>query len=112
MTLLDDTIHQPDLLLLARVVARRRAQRGRGHIDISELKRDQVAELWEFARFETDRAHRNIDHLRSGSSHLKGPTARHLTKRYKLEARFYEFLAGQLETIIPPEELIELLDET
>jgi hypothetical protein len=89
-----------------------RVKGGKGYIDTSALKRDQVAELWEFARFEADRAHRNIDHLRSGSSHLKGPTAGHLTKRYKLEARFYEFLAGQLETLIPPEELIELVDET
>ena len=60
-------------------------------------------DLWEFSRFEADRALRNIDHLQSGLSHLKGPTADYLAERHRLEARFYTFLAGQLEPLVTPE---------
>jgi hypothetical protein len=84
----------------------RRARRGHGYIDTRSLKKDELAELWEFARFEADRAHRNIDHLTSGLSHLKGPTAEYLAQGHRLEARFYNFLAEQLETIIPSESLV------
>jgi hypothetical protein len=83
----------------------RRARRGHGYIDTRSLKKIELAELWEFARFEADRAHRNIDHLTSGLSHLKGPTADYLTQGHRLEARFYSFLAEQLETILPQEAL-------
>jgi hypothetical protein len=84
----------------------RRARRGNGYIDTSSLKKNDLVELWEFARFEADRAHRNIDHLTSGLSHLKGPTADYLAGGHKLEARFYSFLADQLEHIIPEEALV------
>lgn len=83
----------------------RRARWGRGHIDTSALKKGELAELWAFARFEADRAQRNIDHLTSGLSHLKGPTADYLTGGHKLEARFYNFLADQLEQIVPEDSL-------
>ena len=85
----------------------RRARRGNGYIDTSSLKKNDLVGLWEFARFEADRAHRNIDHLTAGLSHLKGPTAVYLAGGHKLEARFYSFLAGQLEHIIPEEALAE-----
>jgi len=81
----------------------RRARRGRGYIDLKSLKKEDLVEMWEFARFEADRAHRNIDHLTSGLSHLKGPTAGYLAAGHRLEARFYSFLAGRLETILPAE---------
>lgn len=84
----------------------RRARRGDGYIDTGPLKKKELVQLWEFARFEADRAHRNIDHLTSGLSHIKGPAADYLAGGHKLEARFYNFLAGQLETIIPPEALV------
>jgi hypothetical protein len=84
----------------------RRARRGNGYIDTSSLKKNDLVELWEFARFEADRAYRNIDHLTSGLSHLKGPTADYLAGGHKLEARFYSFLADQLEHIIPEEALV------
>jgi hypothetical protein len=83
----------------------RRARRGHGYIDTKSLQRNELVELWEFAAFEADRAHRNIDHLTGGLSHLKGATASYLVKGHRLEARFYTFLVGQLETIIPPEVL-------
>jgi hypothetical protein len=84
----------------------RRARRGNGYIDTASLKKNDVVELWEFARFEADRAHRNIDHLAAGLSHLKGPTAAYLAGGHQLEARFYSFLADQLEHIIPEEALV------
>lgn len=80
-----------------------RARRDRGYIDTSSLKKEELFDLWEFSNFEADRAHRNIDHLFSGSSHLKGPTAEYLAERHKLNARFYTFLARQLEPMITPE---------
>jgi len=79
----------------------RQARRGGGAIDTAGLKKKDVAALWQFARFEADRAHRNIDHLTAGLSHLKGPTAAYLTAGHKLEARFYTFLADQLESLAP-----------
>ncbi len=85
----------------------RRARRGNGYIDTSSLQKKELVQLWEFARFEGDRAHRNIDHLTTGLSHLKGPTADYLAGGHKLEARFYNFLADQLETIIPKDMLVK-----
>ena len=77
------------------------ARRGRGYLDTKALNKAELTDLWDFARFEADRAMRNIDHLQSGLSHLKGPTAAYLTGRHRLEARFYRFVAGQVETMIP-----------
>ncbi|MEW5956875.1 MAG: hypothetical protein AB1801_04060 [Chloroflexota bacterium] len=84
----------------------RRARRGQGYLDARSLKKKELVELWAFARFEADRTHRNIDHLTAGLSHLKGPTADYLVAGHRLEARFYTFLAEQLETIIPQEVLV------
>ena len=42
-------------------------------------------------------------HLHSGGSHLKGPTADYLTERHKLAARFYTFVAHQLEPLLTEE---------
>ncbi|MCB0190377.1 MAG: hypothetical protein KDJ65_00385 [Anaerolineae bacterium] len=81
------------------------ARRGRGYLDTTALNKAELVDLWDFARFEADRAMRNIDHLQSGLSHLKGPTAEYLTGRHQLEARFYSFVAGQVETMIPPEKI-------
>jgi hypothetical protein len=75
------------------------AQRGRGYLDTGTLNKAALADLWDFARFEADRAMRNIDHLQSGWSHLKGPTAEYLTERHRLEARFYTFMARQMEAM-------------
>ena len=81
------------------------ARRGRGYLDTKVLNKAELVDLWDFARFEADRAMRNIDHLQSGLSHLKGPTAEYLTQRHRLEARFYSFVAGQVETMIPSEKI-------
>jgi hypothetical protein len=76
------------------------AQRGRGYLDTGMLNKAALADLWDFTRFEADRAMRNIDHLQSGWSHLKGPTAEYLTERHRLEARFYTFMARQMEAMM------------
>lgn len=84
------------------------ARRGRGYLDMSGLKREQLVELWRFARFEADRAQRNIDHLAvpgnpvrpAGGMETGSPTADYLSAGHKLEARFYTFLAGQIETLV------------
>lgn len=89
------------------------ARRGRGYLDMSGLKREQLVELWRFARFEADRAQRNIDHLAvpgnpvrpAGSQETGSPTADYLTAGHKLEARFYTFLAGQIEIMVPASHL-------
>lgn len=78
-------------------------RRDGGKIDTAPLKNSELVDLWEFAHFEADRAHRNLDHLFGGSSHLKGPTAKYLAKQHKLSARFFSFLAGQLDPLITPE---------
>lgn len=80
-----------------------RARREEGTIETSSLTKEALFDLWEFSNFEADRAHRNIDHLFSGGSHLRGPTAEYLAERHKLDARFYTFLARQLEPMITPE---------
>jgi hypothetical protein len=80
-----------------------KARRGAGYLDTSTLRSNDLVDLWEFAKFEADRAQRNIDHLRSGISHLKGPTADYLAVGHQLEARFYTLLAGQLEPLISTE---------
>lgn len=89
------------------------ARRGQGYLDISGLKSGQLVELWRFARFEADRAQRNIDHLATpgnparpaGSKETGSPTADYLTAGHKLEARFYTFLAGQIEPMVPAHRL-------
>lgn len=91
----------------------RGAWRGRGYLDISGLKSRQVVELWRFARFEADRAQRNIDHLAipghsvrpAGGPAGENPTAGYLSAGHKLEARFYTFLADQIEPMIPASRL-------
>jgi hypothetical protein len=85
------------------------ARRSQGNLDLTGLKSDQLVELWRFARFEADRAHRNIDHLAVpgnpvrpiGAKEADSPTADYLTAGHKLEARFYTFLAGEIETMVP-----------
>jgi hypothetical protein len=77
-----------------------RARRGKGYLDTSSLKGKRLRELGEFARFEADRALRNIDHLQAGLSHLRGATADYMTDKHRLEARFYTFLAEQVEAVI------------
>jgi hypothetical protein len=89
------------------------ARRGRGYLDMSGLKREQLVELWRFARFEANRAQRNMDHLAvpgnpvrpAGGKETGSPTADYLTAGHKLEARFYTFLAGQIETMVPASHL-------
>ena len=85
------------------VAALDEARPGRGALDTGPLRNNELVDLWEFSRFEADRAMRNIDHLTSGLSHLKGPTADYLVGRHMLEARFYSFLADQLEPLLTPE---------
>lgn len=79
------------------------ARRNGGKLDTAALDEAELLDLWEFSRFESDRALRNIDHLLSGWSHLKGETADYLGGQLRLEARFYSYLAQQLEPRITPE---------
>jgi hypothetical protein len=79
------------------------ARRNGGKLDTAALDEAELLDLWEFSRFEADRALRNVDHLLSGWSHLKGETADYLGGQLRLEARFYSYLAQQLEPRITPE---------
>lgn len=81
------------------------ARRGRGYLDTSRLARKELIDLWEFSRFETDRAHRNIDHLSIPGGSIQGETAEYLSGGHKLEARFFEFIANHVETMVPTNEL-------
>jgi hypothetical protein len=85
------------------VAALDQARPGRGALDTGPLRNNELVDLWEFASFEADRAMRNIDHLTSGLSHLQGPTAEYLAGGHMLGARFYSFLADQLEPMLTPE---------
>lgn len=78
-------------------------QSGVGRIDTSSLSNNALVDLYEFSRFEADRVGRNIDHLKQGLSHLKGPTADYLTGKHRQEVRFYNHLAACLEPMITPE---------
>lgn len=89
------------------------ARRGRGYLDVGGLNTEQQVELWRFARFEADRALRNIDHLATPGNPVRpvggpageSPTADYLSAGHKLEARFYTYLANQLEKIVPASRL-------
>jgi len=83
------------------------ARRGRGWLDLSSLKKDRLIDLWEFCRFETARAHRNIDHLNVPGGGIAGPTADYLIGNYKLEARFFSHIAAHIERLAP----VEMLDD-
>jgi hypothetical protein len=86
--------------------ARRAQNRGKqGYLDFSSLERDELVELWEFLRFEADRALRNIDHLQIPGSGIGGAAADYLVQNHKLEARFFTYLANQIETIFPAENI-------
>ena len=84
-----------------------RARRGNGYIDTTCLKKRELGELWAFLKYETERAVRNIDYLNGPESPIKNPTSDYLVGKQKLEARFYNFLAEQIETMAPVEELFE-----
>jgi hypothetical protein len=81
------------------------ARRGRGVLDISALKLPGLVDLWDFSRYEAERALRNVEYLRLPGGPISGPTSDYLIGNHKLLARFYSHLATQLETRIPPEEL-------
>lgn len=81
------------------------ARRGSGRLDTSSLSKRELIELWEFCRFEADRANRNIDHLGLPGGPIGGPAAEYLIGNHKLEARFFNHVAGQIETMVPAGEL-------
>ncbi|MFC1975326.1 hypothetical protein ACFLXQ_02885 [Chloroflexota bacterium] len=81
------------------------ARRGDGVIDLASLKRGELVDLWEFLRFEADRALRNIDHLQTPGGPIRGETADYLAQNHKLEARFFTHLANQIETLFPAENI-------
>lgn len=78
-------------------------RRGVGYIDTSSLADEALVDLHEFSRFETDRLARQIDHLAQSLSHIKGPTADYIIGKHRVEARFYNHLASQLEPLITTE---------
>ncbi len=84
-----------------------KARRGDGYIDTTALKKQDLAELWAFLKYETERAVRNVDYLSGPLSPIEAPTSDYLVKKQKLEARFYNFLAEQIETMVPVEKLFE-----
>jgi hypothetical protein len=93
---------------LTNQVSKARRARGRGkqgYLDLSSLKRGELVELWEFLRFEADRALRNVDHLQTPGSGIGGAAADYLAHNHKLEARFYTHLANQIEAIFPAENI-------
>jgi len=77
--------------------------RGVGYIDTSSLSNEDLVDLYEFSRFETDRLARQTDHLAQDLSHVKGPTADYIIGKHRVEARFYHHLASQLEPLITTE---------
>jgi hypothetical protein len=81
------------------------ARRGRGYLDLSSLSKRQLVELWEFARFEQERANRNIDHLTTPLGPIQGPSAEYLIEKHKLEVRFFNHIAAHMERLVPAEEL-------
>ena len=81
------------------------ARRGQGYLDLSSLDKHRLLDLWEFCRFETDRANRNIDHLNVPGGGISGPTADYLINNHKLEARFFSHIAANIERIVPSEDL-------
>lgn len=81
------------------------ARRGSGCLDTSSLSKPELIELWEFCRFEADRASRNIDHLGVPGGPIGGPAAEYLIGNHKLEARFFNHVAGQIEAMAPVQEL-------
>jgi hypothetical protein len=81
------------------------ARRGSGYLDTSSLSKKQLIDLWEFARFEIDRANRNIDHFNVPGGPIGGETAEYLVGKHKLEVRFFNLVATQIERMVPAEEL-------
>lgn len=79
------------------------ARRQNGVIETQALTDAELVDLYEFSQYEAERAQRSIDHLLSGWSHLKGPTAEYLTEQHRLNGRFYRFIAAQLEPHITVE---------
>jgi hypothetical protein len=82
-----------------------KARREDGIMDMSSLKRGELVELWEFSRFEADRALRNIDNLQTPGNGIGGASADYLVQNHKLEARFFTHLANQIEAIFPTENI-------
>jgi len=81
------------------------ARQGRGHLDVAGLSRQEQLDLWEFARHEADRQGRQIDYFSGPESGIRGETADYLVGNHKLLGRFYTHLAGQLEAILPVEDV-------
>jgi len=88
---------------LSRALAAGSLKESKGRLDFGGLGEAERVDLWSFSRFEADRALRNIDHIQSGWSSLKGKSAEYLVGNHKLEARFYTAVAAALEPHITPE---------
>jgi hypothetical protein len=88
------------------------ARRGRGALDLSSLKKERLIDLWEFCRFETERAHRNIDHLTVPGGGIAGPTATYLIGNHQLEARFFSHIAAEIERLVPAEALNDAIGDS
>ena len=83
----------------------RAARRSEGYIDTGGLSKTELSDLWQFLNFETDRAHRQIDHLNIPGWPVGPPASNYLIGKHKLEARFYSYLASQIERQMPAREL-------
>lgn len=83
----------------------RSARRDEGVIETGGLSKQALSELWAFAKFEAERAQRNIDHLQVPGGPIGPPASQYLAGKHVLEARFYTFLAEQIETMLPLSEL-------
>jgi hypothetical protein len=83
------------------------ARRGRGTLDLAGLNKGEVIDLWEFCRFEADRARRNMDRLGVPGGSIGGPTAAYLMGNHQVEARFFSHVAAHIEKMVPAEELDE-----
>jgi hypothetical protein len=83
----------------------RTARRDEGVIETGGLSKQALSELWAFAKFEAERAQRNIDHLRVPGGPIGPPASHYLAGKHVLEARFYTLLAEQIETMLPLPEL-------
>jgi hypothetical protein len=85
-----------------------RYRRKDGLLDTGSLKKQDLVELQKFCEYESDRARRNIDGLRMPLGGIGGPTAGYLTRNHKLIARFFNYLANQIEPMVGEESQEEL----
>ncbi len=83
------------------------ARQGKRQIDITDLSKQELSDLWAFAHYEAERAQRRIDNLNTPGGPIGPPTRAYLIKKHKLEAQFHSALAAGIEQMVPLNDLHE-----